>query len=185
MKETSSSTVLPLGVVQMGRLRELTVRIVVAHLQTLLGIPVDVLEPREVPEHALQHHRQQYDAGIILNYLAQLSYPGYGRILALTNVDLCIPILTYVFGEAEVGGRVAVISNFRLRHNEDGTTAREEQYYERMAKVALHEVGHTLSVYHCENPKCLMHYSPKVHHLDKVELFFCERCEFILHKSLR
>jgi archaemetzincin len=185
MKKASSVTMRPLGIIQMGRLRELTIRIVLAHIQTLLGIPVDVLEPREVPADAFQHHRQQYDASIILEYLAQLPYPRYARIVALTSVDLCIPILTYVFGEAEVGGRVAVVSNFRLRHNEDGTTVGLDQYYERVAKVALHEVGHTLSIYHCENSRCLMCYSPRVHHLDKIELFFCERCEFILRENLK
>jgi archaemetzincin len=169
----------------MGRLGDLAVHIVAAHLQTFLEVPVDILGPQEVPEDAFQHQRQQFDAGTILKYLAQLPYPGHSRIVGLTNVDLCIPILTHVFGEAEVGGRVAVVSNFRLRKNEDGTNAPMEQYYERVAKVALHEVGHTLSVYHCDNSTCVMSYSPKVHHLDKVELFFCERCKFILRENIK
>ena len=108
---------LPLGLIPMGRLGDLAVHIVAAHLQTFLEIPVDILEPREVPEDAFQNHRQQFDAGIILKYLARLPYPGHSRIVGLTNVDLCIPILTHVFGEAEVGGRVAVVSIFRLRKN--------------------------------------------------------------------
>jgi archaemetzincin len=185
MMRSGSTNVFPLGIIPMGCLGDLAVHIVAAHLQAFLEIPVDVLEPREVPSDAFQHHRQQYDAALVISYLAQLSYSKYGRIVALTNVDLCIPILTYVFGEAEVGGRVAVVSNFRLRHNEDGTTARLDRYYERLAKVSLHEIGHTLSVYHCEDPKCLMRYSPKVHHLDEVELCFCERCEFILRENLK
>ena len=176
---------LPLGVIPMGRLGALAVHIVAAHLQTYLEIPVDILQPREVPEDAFQLHRQQFDAGAILKYLADLPYPGHSRIVGLTNVDLCIPILTHVFGEAEVGGRVALVSNFRLRKNEDGSNAPMDHYYERLAKVALHEVGHTLLIYHCDDPKCVMHYSPKVHHLDKVEPFFCERCKFSVRESLK
>lgn len=176
---------LPMGVIPMGRLGDLAVHVVAAHLQTFLEIPVDILEPREVPADAFQQHRQQFDAGIILQYLSQLPYPGHSRIVGLTNVDLCIPILTHVYGEAEVGGRAAVISIFRLRQDEDGANAPLDQYYERLAKVALHEIGHTLSIYHCEHPRCVMRYSPGVRHLDEVELFFCERCEFLLREYFK
>lgn len=173
---------LPMAVVPMGRLGDLAVHVVAAHLQTYLAIPVDILEPHEVPASAFQHHRQQFDAGLVLQYLIQLPYTGHSRIVGLTNVDLCIPILTHVYGQAEVGGRVAVISIARLRHKEDGSNAPLDQYYERVAKVALHEIGHTLSMYHCDDPRCLMRYSPGVRHLDEVELFFCERCDFLLRE---
>lgn len=181
MNDTEKTT-LPMAVIPMGRLGDLAVHIVAAHLQIYLEVPVDILEPHEVPEDAFQRHRQQFDAGLILQYLTQLPYAGHSRIVGLTNVDLCIPILTHVYGQAEVGGRVAVISIARLRQNEDGTNAPLDQYYERVAKVALHEIGHTLAIYHCDDPRCLMHYSPRVRHLDEVELFFCERCEFLLRE---
>jgi len=181
----AEKTTLPMAVIPMGRLGDLAVHVVAAHLQTYLEIPVDILEPHEVPVDAFQHHRQQFDASLILQYLAQLPHFRHSRIVGLTNVDLCIPILTHVYGQAEVGGRVVVISIARLRQNEDGTNAPLDQYYERVAKVALHEIGHTLSIYHCDDPHCLMHYSPRVRHLDEVELFFCERCDFILRENLR
>jgi archaemetzincin len=92
---------------------------------------------------------------------------------------------THVFGEAEVGGRVAVVSIFRLRKNQDGSNTPMDRYYERLAKVALHEVGHTLSIYHCEHPRCLMRYSPGVRHLDEVALFFCRRCKFLLREYFK
>ncbi len=185
MKKKKSKTMLPLGLIPMGQLGELAVHIVAAHLQTFLEIPVDILGPREIPEAAFQNHRQQFDAGIILKYLARLPYPGHSRIVGLTNVDLCIPILTHVFGEAEVGGSVAVVSIFRLRKNQDGSNTPMDRYYERLAKVALHEVGHTLSIYHCEHPRCLMRYSPSVRHLDEVALFFCRRCKFLLREYFK
>lgn len=185
MKETISKSTRSLGLIQMGPLGEIAIRIVAANLQAILEIPVDILDPQDVPPHAFQPHRQQYDAGLILKHLSQLPFSSYFRIVALTSVDLCIPIFTYVFGEAEVGGKVAVVSDFRLRHNEDGTTAPPDRYYERLIKVALHEVAHTLSLYHCEEDGCLMHFSAKVHHLDQAKFFFCDRCEFILRENLR
>lgn len=181
-----SSGELFLGLVEMGRLGEVALRVVAAHIQTIIGISVDVLDPVEIPSDTFQQHRRQYDAGLIVKHLTRLPLnPKYLRVLALTTVDLCSPILTYVYGEAEVNGKAAVVSSFRLRCNEDGTTVPLERYYERLAKVSLHEMAHTFSLYHCEEPKCLMHFSARVHHLDQVEVSFCERCEFMLRENLK
>lgn len=168
----------------MGRIGEFAIRVVAAHVQTLMNIPVDILHPLEIPQTAFQHHRQQYDAGLVIKHLAGISFPNHGRILGLVTVDLCIPILTYVYGEAEVGGKVAVVSTFRLSQSEDGSPTTKECYYERLAKVALHEVAHTFSLYHCDDPRCLMHFSPRIHELDRIALSFCDRCEFMLRENV-
>lgn len=185
MKNADSQGSLRLGLVALGPLSEVAVRVVAANLQAVLKLSVNVLQPREIPEYALQKHRQQYDAGLIIKQLSLGPFDDYLKIAAVTSIDLCIPILTYVFGEAEMGGKVAVISDFRLRHNEDGSLAPLDIYYERLAKVALHEVAHTFTLYHCEGPTCLMRYCSKVRQLDQIELFFCSRCEFMLEENLR
>ncbi len=173
-----------LGLVEMGRIGEFAVRVIAAHVQTLIGIPVDILDPVEIPEGAFQHHRQQYDAGLVIKHLNELMDLNRSRILGIVTADLCNPILTYVYGEAEIGGRVAVVSTYRLSQNEDGSPTAKDRYYERLAKVALHEVAHTFSLYHCDDPKCLMHFSPKVAHLDHIVLAFCDRCEFTLRQNV-
>jgi archaemetzincin len=173
------------GLVEMGHLGEVAVRVVAANIQVTFGAPVDHLQPLEVMEEAFVRHRQQYDAPLIIKSLAQRDYSGYLRVLALTTVDLCTPILTYVYGEAEMGGKAALVSSYRLRHNEDGTMVSLDLYYERLAKVALHELAHTFSVYHCEDPECLMHFSAKAHHLDRVRIAFCTRCDFMLRTMLK
>ncbi len=169
----------------MGRIGEVAVRVVMAHIQTLMGFPVDILKPLEVPPEAFREHRQQYDAGTIIKYLNGIDFPHHAHILALTTVDLCTPILTYVFGEAELGGRTALVSTHRLRSNEDGGAAPLDLYYERLAKVSLHEAAHTLSLYHCDDARCIMHFSAKSHHLDQIAISFCERCEFMLRQNLK
>jgi len=185
MKKVPEKTILRLGLVEVGRIGEVAVRVVAANLQAVVGMPVDILDPRPLPAKTFQEHCHQYDAGLIVKALSELPFPQHSRILALTDVDLSIPILTYVFGEAEVGGKVAVVSGFRLRHNDDNTPAPFERYYERLAKVALHEVAHTLSLYHCETPGCLMQFTARVHQLDQLDILFCERCGFALRESLR
>ncbi|MCU0587004.1 MAG: hypothetical protein MUF52_02505 [Syntrophobacteraceae bacterium] len=72
----------------------------------------------------------------------------------------------------------------RTRRNEDGSPATKERFTERLAKVALHEVAHTFMLYHCDDPQCLMHFSPRIGHLDIVVLAFCDRCEFVLRENV-
>ena len=174
-----------IALTKMGRIPHTALRVIAANIQALLEAPVEMLPEIVIPEEAFQCHRCQYDAGLVLKHLAQFSFPHHSRILAITDVDLCTPILTFVFGLSELGRRLAIISDFRLKHMEDGTMASEGTYYERLAKVALHEIAHTFSLYHCETPKCLMRYSPGHSHLDELDIFFCDRCRFVLRQSLR
>jgi archaemetzincin len=185
VKTPSVESMSPLGLVEMGRLGEVPVRVVVAYLQAILGIPVELIGSMSIPAEAFLENRQQFDAGIILQHLIPLVGPQYSRVLALTTVDLCNPILTYVFGEAAMGGKAAIVSSFHLRHNEDGSNPPLELYYQRLAKVALHEVAHTLSVYHCDTPSCLMRFSAKIAHLDQLDLGFCRHCEYTLQQNLK
>ncbi len=173
-----------IALIKMGRIPQTVLRVIAANLQALLEIPIEMLPALAIPEEAFVPQRCQYDAGLVLKYLARLAFP-HSRILAVTDVDLCSPIHTFVFGEAELGVRLAIVSDFRLKHLEGGRMAEERVYYERLAKVALHEIGHTLSLYHCDTPKCLMQISRGLSHLDQLDIFFCERCSFGLRQSLR
>ena len=169
----------------MGWTPQTAIRVIAANIQTMLEVPVEMLAAIVIPEEAFQPNRCQYDAGLVLKYIAEFSFPHHSRILAITDVDLCNPIVTYVFGEAELGLRLAIVSDFRLKSGEDETPVSEGIYYERLAKVALHEIAHTLSLYHCETPKCLMQLSPRLSHLDELDIFFCERCRFVLRENIR
>jgi archaemetzincin len=184
-QQRKQTPALSIGLTKMGRMAQMVLRVIAANIQTLLEVPVEMLPAMAIPEEAFQRHRSQYDAGLVLKYLARFSFPHHSRILAVTDVDLCTPILSFVYGEAELGLSLAIISDFRLKHMEDGIMASEGTYYERLAKVALHEIAHTFSLYHCETPKCLMRYSRGLRHLDELEIFFCERCSFMLRQSMK
>lgn len=174
-----------IALTKIGRVPQTALRVIAANIQALLEIPVEMLPELAIPEEAFQCQRCQYDAGLVLKHLARFSFPQYARVLAITDLDLCTPILTFVFGLSELGLRLAVVSDFRLKYMEDGIVAEEGTYYERLAKVALHEIAHTFSLYHCETPKCLMRYSHGLSHLDELDIFFCERCRFVLRQNLR
>ncbi len=174
-----------IGLTRMGNLSPTVLRVIAANIQALLAAPVEMLPAMAIPAEAFQRQRSQYDAGLVLKYLASFPFPEHSRVLAVTDVDLCTPILTFVFGQAELGLRLAIVSDFRLKRMEDGDMAAEGVYYERLAKIALHEIAHTFSLYHCETPKCLMRYSPGLSHLGELDLLFCERCSFVLRQGLR
>ncbi len=174
-----------IALTKMGRMPQTVLRVIAANIQAMLEAPVEMLPAMVIPEEAFQRHRCQYDAGLVLKYLARFPFPHHSRILAITDVDLCTPILSFVFGQAELGLKLAIVSDFRLKHMEDGILASEGIYYERLAKVALHEIAHTFSLYHCETPKCLMQFSHGLSHLDELDIFFCERCSFLLRQGIR
>ncbi|MEN6441520.1 MAG: hypothetical protein ABFD97_23390 [Syntrophobacter sp.] len=182
--QSGKSIRLKLALIRMGPLTDLETSVVAANIQAVLGINVYTHNSVNVPEEAFQENRLQYDAGLVLKYLSRYLRPDYSHILGITHVDLCTPILTHVYGQAELGGRIAVISNARLLKDTDTTAALPSRYYERLAKVALHEVAHTFSLYHCDTERCLMRFSSGLKQLDHLDIWFCGRCEFILHRTL-
>ena len=96
--------VLSIGLIKMGRVPQTVLRVIAANIQALLEAPVEMLPAMAIPEEAFQRHRDQYDAGQVLIYLFCRSFQ-HSRMLAVTDVDLCTPILTFVFGQAELGLR--------------------------------------------------------------------------------
>jgi archaemetzincin len=181
---TSLPTQGVVGVVRMGAVGEAVLKIVAANLQEIFHVPVDILPARQTPEFAYSDSRKQYHAALILKKLAESRRPQ-PRILALVSVDLFIPVLTHVFGEAQIGGRAAVVSLHRLRHKEGGSRVPLDTFYQRAVKVALHEVAHTFDLVHCGQPECIMRVSSGPHDLDELPLFFCEYCEAFLEEAYR
>ena len=172
------------GVVRLGTVGEAVLNIVAANIQEILHVPVDILPSRQPPEFAYSDRRKQYHAALILKKLAESRRP-HPRILALVSVDLFIPVLTHVFGEAQMGGRAAVVSLHRLRQKEEGSRVSLDTFYERAVKVAIHEVAHTFDLVHCSQAECIMRFSSGLLDLDALPLFFCEYCEAFLEEAYR
>jgi archaemetzincin len=127
------------------------------------------------PAYAFDPVRQQYHSTEILRHLAARPRESE-RVLAVCTGDLFIPILTFVFGEAELGGRCAVISSHRLQQELYGLPADPALTAERLLKEAVHELGHTLHLTHCEHYECAMAPSHSVEWIDLKTDLFCEIC---------
>jgi archaemetzincin len=141
------------------------------HLERAFEVPATVWRGAERPDGAYDERRKQWSSTRILAWLVQTGPEG--RLLALTDVDLFIPILTFVFGEAQVGGRAAVVSTARL--GEPGLRD-ERVVLERLAKESVHEVGHTLGLLHCATPGCVMGRSASVRDVDHKRAELCPEC---------
>lgn len=126
------------------------------------------------PSFAYYPQRNQYHSTQIVEKLQQLN--GDQRLLGITSVDLFIPILTFVFGEAQLGGTCAVVSYHRLDQSFYGLEADEDLLVERLVKEAIHEVGHTFGLTHCEDYECVMAASHSVEWLDVKGSRLCPEC---------
>ena len=162
-------------VVPLGRIDQTAVTIVAANIQAFMDIPVDIAEARPEPEYAFLNSRNQYNAAPILTDLAADNQNGVFR-LGLVAGDLCLPIFSYVFGEAQIGGVAAVVSLFRLRQGRGGRNIRVDLFYERLAKVSIHEASHVLGFKHCASSNCIMSFSLGLEQLDSLSLGFCDQC---------
>lgn len=181
--DRSESGKAPVIVVPVGTVGNLIPRVVAAHIQGYLNVPVDVSKGVDLPEDAYVSERRQYDAGVLLRFLRTL-HNEHPCVLGIVSVDISLPVFTYVFGEAELGGRAAVVSTYRLDRDSRGGVVPLSLFYERLAKVALHEIGHVFSLYHCNHLKCLMQFSSRLESLDEIPLLFCDRCRFLLRRIM-
>ncbi|HYL45790.1 MAG TPA: archaemetzincin [Candidatus Limnocylindrales bacterium] len=166
---------LPLGKISPALLAELR-----EGLAREYSVPCETLPPEPEPAYAFSAGRQQYSSTEILAKLA--AHPGLdgAKVLGVVSADLFIPILTFVFGEAQLRGSCAVISTFRLRQEFYGLPADEDLLARRTIKEAVHELGHTLGIPHCEDYNCVMAPSHAVEWIDLKKASFCEACRAVV-----
>ncbi len=171
---------LPLGKIEENVLHTLSSRV-----RETFGCVTDVLEPKELPQVAYNSQHSQYSSSRILSEMRKMVIPLRNeKILAIVDVDLYVPGLNFVFGEAELGGSFSIISLTRLRQAYYGFEENETLFLERAAKEATHELGHNFRLRHCPRPECVMRFSNSLADTDRKKDSFCMNCLRLLRKSL-
>jgi archaemetzincin len=150
----------------------------------ILGLEVKRLEARAEPPAAFDPKRSQWDSSVLLKALLDGEPAGEGRILGIAGRDLFVPVLTFVYGQAQLKGRAAVVSLARLRPEFYGLAADSGLLAERVVKEAVHEAGHTLGLVHCLDPACPMSLSIGLAELDRKGADPCRSCRALLEESL-
>jgi len=165
-----------LQLLTVGDLDGIVVEGLAVELANHFGLPCEVLPQSIDPQFALHGERRQYHSSQILAQLSKFTGPRTWRLLAVTGNDLYIPILTFVFGEAQMGGPAAIVSYYRLRQEFYGLPPDGDLLRQRLLKEAAHELGHTLELTHCDDYRCAMSPSHSVELIDLKENAFCESC---------
>ena len=147
------------------------------------GFPVEILPVTTNPNYAYEPRRQQYYSTKILEELIKIFPSDTEKIIGVTEVDLATPVLTFVFGEAQLRGTTAVISLARLRQEFYQLLPNHKLLLCRAVKEAIHELGHTFGLLHCEDCECVMYFSSNITGIDCKYLNFCSNCLAVLYKS--
>jgi len=134
------------------------------------------IPPLPIPDQAYDRSRGQFQSVELMHALSQAAPPDTARLLGVTEVDLAIPMLTFLFGQAQLDGPVALISLCRLRQEFYGLPPDLEVLRRRTVKEALHELGHTFGLTHCAEPKCPMSLATHIAMVDEKEERYCTRC---------
>lgn len=130
----------------------------------------------ERPTDAFDARRQQHSSTRILKWLLETRPRQAAKVVGITDVDLFIPILTFVYGEAQLGGRAAVVSTARLA-SDDGFRPDPGLLTSRLAKECVHELGHTFGLIHCSTPACVMARSVNLVQVDAKDPSLCHDCQ--------
>jgi len=147
------------------------------------GLEIHRKMPSFDPETAFDKSRGQYNSTILLRLLLLEMAESSELVLGVTGADLFVPVLTYVFGEAQLGGSAAVVSMNRLPPEVYGLPKNDELLYDRLVKEAVHELGHCFGLVHCANPACVMRSSTYVEDIDLKEAWYCLVCEQTVNAS--
>jgi archaemetzincin len=139
-------------------------------------LPIRRLPALAVPEGAYDAKRQQYQSVEIMKLVARSAPRDASRILGVTDVDLAIPMLSFLFGQAQFDGPVAIVSLCRLHQEFYGLPAQEKLLRERTVKETLHELGHTFGLVHCSDPNCAMSLATHIELVDSKSERYCARC---------
>ncbi len=167
--------ILPIGEVDATILLRVKEGLVKVFPETTCSI---VDEQLPLSERDFDKNRKQYRSNSILNSLQgyAIKRKDCARILGIVDADIFVPELNFVFGEASCPGKAALISLWRLKPEFYQNPPNMEHFATRSIKEAIHEIGHTLGLRHCQRSSCVMYFSNSIFDTDKKQTSFCDEC---------
>ena len=140
-------------------------------------VTVNPLMKFNIHDFISKRRNQLRSTDFLLWSLEKLKPTNEIKILVICGIDAYSGDLNFVFGEAYKGGRIAAIYLPRLRQEFHGLESNLLVFHERIVKEAIHELGHTFGLFHCNNKLCVMHFSNSLYDTDIKEKRFCLDCK--------
>jgi archaemetzincin len=159
-----------------GGVEDAVLAAVESRLEAEFALEVRRMPALPEPDYAFDPRRAQYSSVDIMKRLLNLAPPAADRVLGITGRDIFIPMLSFLFGQAQLGGRIALVSVARLRQEFYGLPRIEHRLDERAIKESLHELGHTFGLTHCPDAQCAMSLSTNLQQVDAKAAAFCSDC---------
>lgn len=167
-----------------GKVSEEMVTMAARHASQMFGIKTEVYASFPEPDYAFDSGRRQHSSTLILRNLSKVRPSGALRFVGITEADLFIPMVTFVYGQAQLSGKVAVVSLARLDQGFYGLRSNKELLIRRARKEISHELGHTFGLIHCRNRSCIMSLSTEILQIDMKSEDFCPGCWLMLEQAL-
>jgi len=120
--------------------------------------------------------KQYYSTGFLEQSISQTTNIN-GKVILLTGLDIYVPVLTFLFGEAQLNGKHSIVSVFRLHEEFYSGVTDNELLYERTIKEVYHELGHNFGLIHCRDWDCVMHSSNSIEQVDLKGNDYCKNCK--------
>jgi len=151
---------------------------------TDFGHPVREFRSGINPIEFFDAKRQQYYSTAILKEMLNILPADVEKMLGVVEVDLFIPILTFVFGEAQLDGSVGIVSTARLRQEFYSLPPNDALLHRRLIKEVKHELGHTYGLVHCSARECVMSAANNISSVDAKGTAFCASCKDFLRAHI-
>jgi len=171
-------------IASVGSINDEIMQMIARHVKEMFGLEVEIYTQLPEPDYALDVKRNQYSSTVILRNIAPFA-ANSEKFLGITEVDLFIPMMTFVYGQAQLSGKVAVVSMARLKPEFYGMPPDKDLMVRRIRKEVSHELGHTLGLVHCADKVCLMSLSTEILQVDLKSEEFCKNCWVRLEENLK
>lgn len=154
-----------------------------AKVERIFGTTTDVASASVSIDRAFDQSRGQHNSTALLVQLINVVSTQEEKNVLVVDVDLYIPVLTFVFGEAQLNGSAAVVSMHRLQNQFYGLPHDDNLAMQRLEKEIVHELGHTFGLFHCRQFECVMRSSTYVEEIDLKKTDPCEMCSTLLKEA--
>jgi len=166
----------PMVLVPVGTIDEPLLERVAKALQDTFQRPATVHRSLPVPKYAYNPTRAQYHSAAILKRVETLRVTDWDAAIGIVDVDLFVPEVPFIFGEADRSTRSAIISLTRLRPETGTTESKRELTFKLLMSECIHQIGMIRGLAHCPNNRCVMFFSATVQDTDKKGMAFCANC---------